>query len=167
METNLPIELRYEIYELYFNDNHERSLTTKYWPRYRFSSEELRRRDSIQFLPDLCLASKDLLKEAGVLLLSSLDFQFQDVQETMQFLDKAMQFQSPELSVTHSIHNLQQTNTNDCFEAHLYFLGSRLLTPIQQKTVRRSNEFMNLEITQKVKDGFNIREQDVEVAMLM
>ncbi|KAJ4332035.1 hypothetical protein N0V87_008712 [Didymella glomerata] len=142
--AGLPIELRYEIYKLYFNGNHERALATKYWPIYCFSSEELRRRGSAQFLPNLCLASKYLLKETGVFLLSSLDFQFQDLQKMMQFLDKAAQFQSLELSVAHSIRSLQQFNTNDCFGVYLCFLGSRLLASIPQKTVERSNGFTNI-----------------------
>lgn len=75
--ADLPIELRYEIYELYFNENQARALATENWPAYNHSNEELRRRDSVQFLPRLCLASKELMKEAGTLLLSSLSLSVQ------------------------------------------------------------------------------------------
>jgi hypothetical protein len=73
---DLPIELRYEIYELYFHSNRERALATKNWAHYNFSAEELHRRESSKFLPKFCTANKSCVEEAWVLLLSSLDFLF-------------------------------------------------------------------------------------------
>ena len=141
---DIPIELRYEIYELYFDSNRERALATKNWPRYNFSAEELHRRDSAKFLPDLCIASKSCMKEAYVHLLSSLSFQFEDVLQTIQFLDEAAQSQSSELNIVHNIHSLEQRNTNECHKAHLFFRGDQCLTGLNRKAVGQSNATVNV-----------------------
>jgi hypothetical protein len=129
--ANLPLELRYEVYELHFYDNHERVLTAKHWPKYHFLGNDLHQGNSALVLPNLCLASKGSMKEAGVFLLLHFDFEFKDVQQTMQFLNKVAQFQNLELDVVHSIHSLQQRNTNEYFAAHLYFHDDRLLVLIE------------------------------------
>lgn len=59
--VDLPIELRYQIYELYF-DNDVRAFATMFWPDCYFWPSLLRKRKSAPYLPDLCLANKSFLK---------------------------------------------------------------------------------------------------------
>lgn len=115
--VDLPIELRYQIYELYFDDD-VRAFATMFWPDCYFWPSLLRKVKSAPYMPDLCLANKSLLKEVGSFLLASLRFEFRSVPNMMHFFDKAAQFQSSELNIIQGIRELVQQDTNNCDSQH-------------------------------------------------
>ncbi|KAF9697282.1 hypothetical protein EKO04_004788 [Ascochyta lentis] len=112
---DLPIELRYQIYQEYFLED-SRSLTTRTWPeldwrRINFDWT-LDRRSSAPFLPSFCLVSKFLLKEIGAFLFATVTFKAHCPMALLQFLNLSMQRRFPGLDIANSIRKLKCYNIN-------------------------------------------------------
>jgi hypothetical protein len=122
---DLPVELRYKIYEEYFlNDRH--NLTTRDWPELDWTTihheRVLNLRTSAPFLPALCFADKALLVEAGEFLLSALSMTFINPLSLMQFFQLAVSCRLPRLVITHNIRRLRFLDANGTAQAATVYL---------------------------------------------
>ena len=124
---DLPIELRYKIYEEYFSNN-EGAVTTQSWSHVTWHLSEYRRRASVQFLPRFCLASKVLLKEVASFLLTPMEFRFEHVGNLLYFLEAAAHFQTLKFNIAHHVRRLYVHDVNELRFAQTGFVnGSSFL----------------------------------------
>lgn len=144
---DLPIELRYMVYEEYFL-NDSLALITKDWPELEWASAYIRNRvrksKSAPFLPNICLASKFLLSEAGSFLLAAFTFEFDLTGELLYFLEMAGRFQTAGLNALHSIRKLCFTNANGLHLGQLIYFDHRETRKIDMERVKMSSSAINI-----------------------
>lgn len=141
---DLPVELRYKIYEEYFLNNC-RSLATREWPELDWTPVQdekiLKYRTYAPILLALCLVSKVLLVEVGVFLLSALTLTFIEPPPLMQFIQLAAPCRLPGLRIAHNIRRLKFLDANGAANAAtIYVHGqrSRTFEPIFAEIANRA-----------------------------
>lgn len=141
---DLPVELRYKIYEEYFLDD-RRSLATREWPELYWNSvhdeKTLERRNTAPFLPSLCFLNKALLTEVGEFLFSALAITFIEPVPLMQFFQLATPCRLPGLRIVHSIRRLRFLEANGAAQAYTMYVHGHCgggFEPIVAETANRA-----------------------------
>lgn len=136
---DLPVELRYKIYEEYFRDDR------RDWPELHWNSVHdekiLKRRKTAPFLPSLCFVNKALLTEVGEFLFSALAITFVEPLPLMQFFQLATPCRLPGLIIAHSIRLLRFLEANGAARAYTVYVHGHCgggFEPIVAETANRA-----------------------------